>query len=458
MSVKGNNFDFQTTNMKPALTFFYFTAALILILSTGNTAVAQQYKLRQTTSMMEMKSESTIYVKGMRKRTEGGGYAGISNNIVTIEQCDLQRTIKLNDKKKLYFIVPFSKEADEVIDEDVKPAVKSKPVTPPPAQANNKKGGVITMWYNITDTGERKKMYGFTARHIWTTQKIKPSPDACTMKDSMIIKTDGWYIDLPLFNCPINYSGTTSTQNYQQQPECKDRFVTRRSGKGKLGFPLIETRTMIMGNGTGQTSEFKTDLETLELSTVKLDSMLFEIPSGYKLAAAEDELQDKYDVSEIMKQADNANKENGQQKIAGNEPKKQGVLRIGVYEPTGDGQLQFSALQQHLVNTLNGGSIEAVAITSEEDAKKYNCDLTLTTDFIKVKQASKVGGLLKAIKNTDPSAAASYNIEAAFTVKNVPDGSTRWQQNINGKYEGKPDDAAKKSLDEGSRGITKELK
>ena len=145
MSAKGNNFDFQTTNMKPALTFFYFTAALILILSTGNTAVAQQYKLRQTTSMMGMKSESTIYVKGMRKRTEGGGYAGISNNIVTIEQCDLQRTIKLNDKKKFYFIVPFSKEADEVIDEDVKPAVKSKPVTPPPTQANNKKGGVITM-------------------------------------------------------------------------------------------------------------------------------------------------------------------------------------------------------------------------------------------------------------------------------------------------------------------------
>jgi len=103
---------------------------------------------------------------------------------VTIEQCDLQRTIKINDKKKLYFIEPFAKESeDEVIDEDTKPVNKSKQVTTTP-----RKGGTITNWYNITDTGERKKMFGFTARHVWTYQKLKPSPNACSMKDSFIIK------------------------------------------------------------------------------------------------------------------------------------------------------------------------------------------------------------------------------------------------------------------------------
>ncbi len=49
--------------------------------------------MRQVTHMSGMKSETTIYVKGMRKRTEGGGFAGM-NNPTTIEQCDLQRTIK----------------------------------------------------------------------------------------------------------------------------------------------------------------------------------------------------------------------------------------------------------------------------------------------------------------------------------------------------------------------------
>jgi hypothetical protein len=163
---------------------------------------AQQYKLRQANTMTGMKTESTIYVKGPRKRTEAGGYMGMSSP-TTIEQCDLKRTIKINDKKKLYFIEPFAK-----VDNNEEP-VKQAAAKPAPVEKENQKiekGGTIYFYSNITDTGERKKMYGFTARHIWTTQKIKPSADACSMKDSMIIKTDGWYIDLPEFNCPVTYS------------------------------------------------------------------------------------------------------------------------------------------------------------------------------------------------------------------------------------------------------------
>ena len=160
------------------------TAMVIIVLNEN--AAAQQYKIRQVTNMMGMKSETTVYVKGVRKRTEGGGFAGMPNQLTTIEQCDLQRTITINDKKKLYYIAPFSKESEEVIDED------SKMVNPQPAvsqtKATKQKGGVVTMYYSITDTGERKKMHGLTARRIWTTQKIKPSTDACMMKDSMVIK------------------------------------------------------------------------------------------------------------------------------------------------------------------------------------------------------------------------------------------------------------------------------
>src|SRR5690606_32672651 len=112
-------------------------------------------------------------------------------------QCDSQRTIRINDKKRIYFIEPFAKE-EEIIAEDNK-MPKTKPGVAK-AASKTKDGGVITMTYNMLDTGERKKVYGLTARRVWTTQKIKPSTDACTMKDSMIIKTDGWYIDLPQFN------------------------------------------------------------------------------------------------------------------------------------------------------------------------------------------------------------------------------------------------------------------
>ena len=131
-----------------------------IVPSKGHT---QQYKLRQSSSMSGMKSETTIYVKGSRKRTEGGAFMGIGANLVTIEQCDLQRTIKINDKKKLYYIEPFVKEIEEGNEPESKPATKAKP-TPVATKEKTEKGGTIYMYYNITDTGERKKMYGFTAR------------------------------------------------------------------------------------------------------------------------------------------------------------------------------------------------------------------------------------------------------------------------------------------------------
>jgi len=438
---------------------FFFSACFIVAASISITAEAQQYKLRQVTNMMGMKAESTVYVKGMRKRTESAGMMGMPAPPVTIEQCDLQRTVKLNDKKKLYFIEPFAKE--DVIDEEEKPVVKNKTVPVKPAEKTTpQKGGVITMWYSINDTGERKKWSGFTARHVWTYQKMKPSPDACMMKDSLIIKTDGWYIDLPNFNCPVRYTSRTARQpNEQQKPDCQDRFVTRRSGKGKLGFPLTETTTIIMGDGTAKRSEFETSIETLELTTEKLDSMLFEIPPGYKLAASEEELQDKMDINDMMNQYKNMNKDNEPGKVAGNEEKKPGMIRIGVFEPTGgDGQLQTPALQQHLAASLDDGSIEALAVSSAEDARKNNCDYTLATDFLKLKSGSKVGGILKAIKNTDPNAASSFTIEAKMTLVKLLDGSISSQPTISGKYDGKPDDAAQKALDDGSRQVLKALK
>lgn len=443
--------------MRFTKTIFAFTAILFAVLFIGNTATAQQYKLRQVTNMSSMKSESTIYVKGMRKRTEGGGFAGMASP-TTIEQCDLQRTIKINDKKKLYYIEPFSKETEEVIDEDAKPAaVKSKPA--PQTKEKDKIGGTITMWYNITDTGERKKMYGFTARHVWTTQKMKPSADACMMKDSMIIKTDGWYIDLPQFNCPVRYTPSNfkrpATAN---QPECKDRFVSRRSGKGKLGFPLIETKTIIMGGAAAQTSNFETNIETLEFSTAKLDSMLFEIPLGYTETKNEEDLQEKFNVASMLKQQGYDKMDMGVKTKDPNEPKKAGVLRIGVYEPKSEEQMQSSSLQNHLVVSLTSNGVEAIAVSSEEDARKYNCDLLLTTEFTKVKQASKVGSLLKAIKNTDPNAASSFNIDVNLTLSNLSDGSTKLKEQVSGKYDGKADEAAMKALDKASGKILGKLK
>jgi hypothetical protein len=429
---------------------------LAAFLLSDNSALCQQYKLKQSTGMMGMNSSSTIYVKGMRKRTESSGMMGMPAPPVTIEQCDLQRTIKINDKKKLYFIEPFAKDNEEIIDEEVKTAPKPKAVTP--VATTTKKGGTIYLYYNITDTGERKKMYGFTARHVWTTNKMKPSADACTMKDSMVIKTDGWYIDLPKFNCPVNYKryGNPAQQGPTQKPDCIDKFVTRRSGKGKLGFALTETTTIIMADGKKKTSSFETNVETLEFSAAKLDSMLFEIPPGYTQTNNEEELQDKMNLKEMMEQYGNGNM--GDVPVAGYEEKQAGTIRIGVYPMQGEEQIQLRELQQHLANTLTGNKIEGVLVADEAEAKSLNCDYTVATKFVRIKQGSKVGGLLKVVKNADPNAASSFTIETNMTLVKLADGSTTAQPKTDGKYEGKIAEAAKKALDEGGRLVLKGVK
>lgn len=421
----------------------------ITLLLCNDTVHAQQYKMRQVTGMTGMSFESTIYVKGPRKRTEEGGYQGMPPKPVRIEQCDKQRTVYLNDRKKLYFIEPFANENSDAVNNTIKP-VKAGPVS-----NTAKSGGVIHNWYTITDTAERKKMYGFTARHIWTTQKIKPSADACMMKDSMLIKTDGWYIDLPEFNCSYGGYGNGGMGGYAQSG-CQDKFVTHQSGKGKLGFPLIEKRTMIMGNGMARTSQFETNLETLEFSTAKPDSMLFEIPQGYSAAKNREELEEKFDVRAMVNPY--SSKEDMPVKQTDpSAPKAAGITRIGVLLPKESNNLQAGALQEKIISTLTSGNFEAVAIASEDEAKQYHCDMVLSSEIVRMKQASKVGGLLRAIKNADPSAGTSFNVEANLTITNADGDNIRLQKNLNGKYSGNADEAAKKALEEGAAVLLREL-
>lgn len=404
-----------------------------------------------------MKSESTVYVKGMRKRTEPGTMMGMSQP-TTIEQCDLQRTIKINDKKKLYYIDSFYKQPEEIIDEDEPVKKAAVPVKEKTVPGEPKNGGVITIYYSIRDTGERKKMYGLTARHVWTTQKMKPSPDACMMKDSFMIKTDGWYIDLPKFNCPVRYRPQQVQRDPKEKPklDCKDRFVTRRKGKGKLGFPLIETTTIIMGDQAAQTTEMKTDLETLDFSMEKLDSMLFEIPPGYTETKNEEDLQDKFDMSGMLGDVMNKAKRDMKTKPAAEKQTANGI-RLGVLPPKADEQVQAADLQQQLVNTLTTGNIEAIAVSSEEEARTMKCDYLLNSELSKIKSGSKVGGLLKAIKNTDPNALSSFSIEGSMELTKLSDGTSAGKQKIDGKYEGKVNDAAGKALEGGGMKLIEKI-
>src|SRR5260370_8174239 len=56
--------------------------------------------------------------------------------------------------------------------------------------------GILQIWIDTVDTGERQGMFGHTARHIITHEKRVATPGACSRSSES--KTAGWYIDQSL--------------------------------------------------------------------------------------------------------------------------------------------------------------------------------------------------------------------------------------------------------------------
>src|SRR5262249_13719189 len=155
------------------------------------------------------------------------------------------------------------------------PASRQKP----PAErqpTTTRRGGVVTYTSTITDTGERKKMFGFTARHLKASMVAESSPDACN-PTKVHIESDGWYIDFELgFNCGFDRPPSAPMVG-RYKPECQDEMHFKRLGSGKLGYPVLVTTTIY--SDSGQTTS--TTTEVIELDNATLDQSLFEVPAGY---------------------------------------------------------------------------------------------------------------------------------------------------------------------------------
>jgi hypothetical protein len=400
----------------------YIAAAPITNTQTPNKATATtDVKLRQrmTSGGSERGAETVLYVKGPRMRNEiNGGDAGM----VTVVQCDLKRTLMINEKTRSYMVMPMdgantSRTSSAGGEGDGASGVSSNG-QPPKAI----RGGLVNITNTITDTGERKEMFGFTARHIKTSMVKKGSPDACD-KDQKL-ETDGWYVDFQYaFDCP------SQTQKYQPSPVpsqagCRDEVRTKTIGTAKLGFPLLVTTTMYQPDG-GTTSVTQ---EVLELSRAPLDAALFEVPQGYTLAK---DVQGLYGINSPTS-ASTANQSNtntvgipiGNVSSSANQPasvtsattpKKAGSIRIGIIVPkvqltTGNVAEAAEAVRNGFVSYLSGPTIEVVPLGARlpslamEEARQSDCDFVLFSSLTQKKGGG--GGMFgRALGNIAGSAA-----------------------------------------------------
>jgi hypothetical protein len=383
-------------------------------------------------------------------------------NQVIIEQCDLKRTIKLNDNKKVYFIEPFEDFTKEEVIKQEKPTTStSKSNAGSVSKQKKSSGGTITVWNVIESAGPDKKMFGLNAKHLIATQKLIPSSDACSMSDSLVVKTEGWYVELPQFICPVRFDMKKIPNFTQVQDDCNDKIVLKNIGTGKIDFPLMQTTTILSGQLQDKNNNFQIGIETLELTTDPLDDKLFDIPAGYKEVKDESELMDKINPADMLKQMKKMGAQQEGQSVGfttnPSEEKKSNAIRVGVLSPKSEQQLDASVLQNTIINLFKTDRIDAVPIIDEGEAGKMKCDYILKTEYSKIVSGNKLGGFIKAIKNADPNALSSYTVEGTLTLLNA-NGAVQSQQKMEGKYDGKITDAATQAVEQNLFKVTKSIK
>jgi len=252
----------------PTLSLFY-RLAIVAMLAVATASQAQDFHMKKNVSVGGyVVSTSETALKGARERTVTQSQNG---STITLRQCDLRRTVTLNEQAQSYYV------ADDPQDENAaKAAALATGAAAPQAQ-----GGKITITTTLTDTGERKTIYGYQARHLKAKVVQDPSQDACTqVRQSFEI--DGWFADIGKEQSAC----ATIAPPVQQGTGCHDKLISRFVGSGKAGYPLQEDISMPTSDG-GTTS---VSIRVSEISKQQLPAEMFDVPAGYRQVASLAEL------------------------------------------------------------------------------------------------------------------------------------------------------------------------
>jgi hypothetical protein len=360
--------------------------ALILSLVAASSASAD-IKMKTKNTSPGNTSEGTIYIKGARQRTN---QSFGSFEMVTLTQCDLKRTVQINDKARTYMVTPMATASSTTATTERQPAASSQPTT-------TRRGGVVTYISTNNDTGERKKIFGFTARHIKTSMTVESSPDACN-PSRFRMETDGWYIDLDFsFNCDMEGASVASMPQ-GVRPDCRDEVRFKKTGTGKLGYPVLVTTTIYLDGGQTSTSS----TEVVELTTTPLEASLFEVPAGYTEAKDYQALMGMPSVETINSGVPPAQPPRDDSTVSPATTKPAGTVRVGVVWIANktDRSPSVDMVRGRLIGGITQSNIDAVPLDSraqaeiEAEARQKACDYILYTDITLLKISNKAGGLL----------------------------------------------------------------
>lgn len=377
---------------------------------------------------------SQTLVKGSRERTSMN--LGTGQETVTLRQCDLKRTLTVNYSAGSYMVRPDMDEG-----ETSKAAAAAMLGGAPVAES----GGTVTYTSTVRDTGERKQLFGYAARHLKVSVAATASPNSCS-KTKQNYEIDGWYIDLK------DQANCTHFSPYLKdlQGGCQDRILMKQTGKARTGFPVIETITMTNSSD----SPTVITSEVTELKKEELAEQLFDVPESFREVKTTAELygmppqaappQPAYQQAPANAQAMYAG-QNAQAMMAAQQqafaqaaqmgmttggmpgmgapgptgaavmapqalgPKAPGRIRIGVVTPlaqvgqgTNASQDYGTPIRNAMIQLMSGPAVEIAALDAripvqiQAEAQQKQCDYILfSTVAVKKAKSGGLGGFMK---------------------------------------------------------------
>jgi hypothetical protein len=390
---------------------------------TAEKPITGDFKITVRNSVSGQTYQSTTMIKGKRERSETS-MGGMGAGAVSITQCDMRRMIQVNDRARTYLITSMDSESGDA-GSGAGTASSAGP---------NTRGGVVTMTVNTVDTGERKEIFGFTARHLKRTMTSQTSPDAC-YQNQVRMETDGWYINLE-YGLSCGSSDRPPQMGQTSTGGCRDRYQFKRTGPANLGYPLMETMTMYGADGNAM---FTRTQEVVELSRQPLDAALFDVPAGYREAKTQAEMSGAPSMADVtaMSQQQSGNTHTGsdQTSTSGMQSSANAAarVRVGVVELNNKTKATVStdSLREQLIAMLNSNGVEAVALNGSSpseaamEAKAKQCTYILFTDIATMKSAGsgkKIGGFLGRAAGVDTGGAGKSEVRLDYRL--VPAGGS----------------------------------
>jgi len=203
-----------------------------------------------------------------------------------IVRCDLGRQFLVNLDAREY--------EDAVVPEyrlsKITEKMRQNAALAPPQES---RPATILVETTTRDTGERKEVFGLTARHVVTTRREVPlqSADHDGPRESI---AEGWYVDLYRaiscappwrFNSVHAYATGIITNRTGSQPSRVENPTFKDIGTPERGFPIALRTTSLstirLADGTATEHRDEWTMTVTRLSTDPLDTALFEVPAGF---------------------------------------------------------------------------------------------------------------------------------------------------------------------------------